>query len=112
MKGRAESRTEFGAKDLLKKTVLKAFKRHKTMERAREFVVFASVLVLALLGFACSSSIGGYGTVKPPQEVLTRIEQTRSAMGCIANVLSTVGKFARIVYVLSTSSKLFFFGVQ
>ena len=60
------------------------------MERARGFVVLASVVVLALLGLACSSSVGGYGAVKPPQEVLERIKETRNAMGCIANVLSTI----------------------
>ncbi len=61
------------------------------MQTVREFMVSASVAV-ALLWLLSSSEVGVYGAVRPPQVVWNRIKETRNAMGCVAHVLSTVGK--------------------
>jgi hypothetical protein len=54
------------------------------------------LVVVVFLGLACSStssnSVGIHGIVKPPQEVLNRIEETRNAMSCVAKVFPTIGK--------------------
>jgi hypothetical protein len=92
VKGRSED-----AKGFVQEEFGRILKRQRmTMEKLRESMVAAILVVVAFLGLACSSTssnnVGIHGIVKPPQEVLKRIEETRNAMSCVANVFPTIGK--------------------
>ena len=63
-----------------------------TMQSRREFVLLASIAV-AFFGTVWSSSVKTYGSVKPPKDVLKRIDDTRKPMGCTAHVLPTLGEY-------------------